>query len=116
MKIVIKRIYDEYEKDDGFRVLVDRLWPRGITKEKARVDMWAKEITPSSELRKWTHEKPEERFKDFVEKYKHELRESEHFSQFRDSINKHDKVTLLSSVKNIDNSHVTVLLKELEQH
>lgn len=53
MKIRIKRIYEEIEKEDGFRILVDRLWPRGVTKEKAKVDSWMKEIAPSDKLRRW---------------------------------------------------------------
>jgi len=53
MNIKLKRVYEKPDKDDGFRILVDRLWPRGLTKEKASVDLWLKEIAPSTELRKW---------------------------------------------------------------
>lgn len=53
MMIKIKRIYEKPEKEDGFRILVDRLWPRGISKEKAKIDLWLKEIAPSQDLRKW---------------------------------------------------------------
>ncbi|MVT11191.1 DUF488 domain-containing protein [Chitinophaga tropicalis] len=59
MKVVIKRIYDEYDPDDGLRILVDRLWPRGIKKSNAHVDRWEKEIAPSTELRKWFSHDPE---------------------------------------------------------
>jgi uncharacterized protein YeaO (DUF488 family) len=51
--IKIKRIYEKYEKSDGYRMLVDRLWPRGVSKEKAKLDIWFKDIAPSTELRKW---------------------------------------------------------------
>jgi uncharacterized protein YeaO (DUF488 family) len=57
--IRLKRVYDAPEKSDGCRILVDRLWPRGLTKEKAQVDLWAKEIAPSTELRKWYAHDPE---------------------------------------------------------
>lgn len=53
--IKLKRVYEEPSSKDGFRILVDRLWPRGLTKEKAKIDLWAKEISPSNELRKWYH-------------------------------------------------------------
>ena len=53
MKISIKRVYEEPNKDDGKRILIDRLWPRGLTKEKAKVDLWFKDIAPSTELRQW---------------------------------------------------------------
>lgn len=56
--IRIKRIYDKPDKNDGFRILVDRLWPRGISKENAKIDLWLKEIAPSNELRKWFSHDP----------------------------------------------------------
>ena len=68
----IKRIYDLPEKGDGFRVLVDRLWPRGISKERAHLDLWLKEIAPTDALRKWFHHDPT-RWTEFVAKYRKEL-------------------------------------------
>ena len=62
-----KRIYDKYEKSDGTRILVDRLWPRGIKKEEARIDSWIKEIAPSDDLRKWFNHKSE-KWEEFKEK------------------------------------------------
>lgn len=59
MPVQIKRVYDKPLKEDGFRVLVDRLWPRGLSKEKARVDLWVKEIAPSDSLRKWFAHDPD---------------------------------------------------------
>ena len=70
----IKRVYDVPHLDDGTRILVDRLWPRGITKEAARADMWLKEVTPSSELRKWFGHDPA-RWLQFKAKYIEELRQ-----------------------------------------
>ncbi len=70
--ITIKRIYDEPEPGDGTRVLVDRLWPRGIKKEKAALDLWLKEVAPSDELRKWFQHEPE-KFAEFRRRYEAEL-------------------------------------------
>lgn len=72
MSIVIKRIYEESSKNDGYRILVDRIWPRGISKEKANLEEWNKNIAPSTALRKWFDHK-EERFEEFSLKYKEEL-------------------------------------------
>lgn len=72
MEVKIKRVYEDALKSDGTRVLVDRIWPRGVSKEKAQLDDWIKEIAPSTELRKWfNHE--EERFPEFSKRYKKEL-------------------------------------------
>jgi uncharacterized protein YeaO (DUF488 family) len=71
-RIRTKRVYDPPEKSDGYRVLVDRLWPRGISREKARVDEWLKEIAPSSELRNWYGHDPE-KWKEFKSRYFREL-------------------------------------------
>ena len=76
MNIRIKRVYEKPEKSDGFRVLVDRLWPRGLTKEKADADLWLKDIAPSTELRKWFGHVPE-KWPEFRKKYLLELEENE---------------------------------------
>jgi len=76
MNIRIKRVYEKPEKSDGFRVLVDRLWPRGLTKEKAAADLWLKDIAPSTELRKWFGHVPE-KWAEFRKKYLLELEENE---------------------------------------
>ncbi len=72
--LVAKRVYEPAAKDDGFRVLVDRLWPRGLTKAKARVDLWLKEVAPSTELRKWFGHEPE-KWPEFQKRYRGELKE-----------------------------------------
>lgn len=74
--IRIKRIYDEPAEDDGYRVLVDRIWPRGVSKAAAHLDEWNKDIAPSTELRKWFDHK-EERFDEFALRYRIELKERE---------------------------------------
>lgn len=76
MSVKIKRVYEKPDKEDGFRVLVDRLWPRGLTKEKAAVDLWLKEIAPSNELRKWFGHEPE-KWPEFRKKYLQELEKNE---------------------------------------
>jgi len=75
MKLKIKRVYDKPAEEDGTRILVDRLWPRGLTKQKAKVDVWLKDIAPSTELRKWFAHDPE-KWKEFIKKYKKELHEN----------------------------------------
>ena len=73
MAVRIKRIYDSPATSDGFRVLVDRLWPRGVSKEKAAVDLWLKDIAPSTELRKWFAHDPE-KWPEFQKRYLRELK------------------------------------------
>lgn len=75
MNIKIKRVYEKPEKADGFRVLVDRLWPRGLTKEKVAADLWLKDIAPSTELRKWFNHDPD-KWPEFKKKYIAELKEN----------------------------------------
>jgi uncharacterized protein YeaO (DUF488 family) len=72
MSIKIKRVYEQPSKEDGTRILVDRLWPRGLTKEKASVDLWLKEVAPSSDLRKWFGHDPQ-KWNEFKERYLSEL-------------------------------------------
>jgi uncharacterized protein YeaO (DUF488 family) len=74
MTLRVKRVYEAPSPEDGTRILVDRLWPRGLSKEKAHVDFWLKEIAPSTELRKWFNHEPE-KWDEFRRRYRHELRE-----------------------------------------
>lgn len=76
MGIAIKRVYEKPEKKDGTRILVDRLWPRGLTKEKAKVALWLKEVAPSTELRKWFAHDPA-KWKEFQVRYREELKEKQ---------------------------------------
>ena len=73
LKLKLKRVYEPAESSDGYRILVDRLWPRGLSKAKAAVDEWMKEIAPSAELRRWFGHDPE-RWAEFQRRYEHELR------------------------------------------
>ncbi|MCP2329052.1 uncharacterized protein YeaO (DUF488 family) [Hamadaea flava] len=109
--VQIKRIYDPPADDDGRRVLADRLWPRGISKDEADVDEWVKDVTPSTELRKWYHEDPQTRHAEFVRRYERELAGPEQqagLTQLRD-LAAHGTVTLLTSSKDLPHSHLAVL-------
>ena len=75
MELKIKRVYEKPEKEDGKRILVDRLWPRGLTKEKASIDLWLKDIAPSTELRKWFGHDPD-KWKEFRKRYHQELKKN----------------------------------------
>lgn len=106
----IKRIYDEYSSDDGIRVLVDRLWPRGISKEKAKLDHWFKNVAPSTELRKWFHHEPD-KFQEFTVKYRQELNENNPVElQELMELGEDHVVTLLYSAKNEEHNQAKVLI------
>ena len=106
--IQIKRVYDDKSEDDGYRVFVDRLWPRGVSKEDAHFDEWIKELAPSTELRKWFNHKPE-RFDEFSKRYRKELKEQdEKLDELRD-IAKTKKVTLLYAAKDIEINNAVVI-------
>ena len=100
MNIKIKRVYEQPDKDDGRRILVDRLWPRGLTKEKAGVDLWLKDIAPSTELRKWFGHDPD-RWEEFKERYRAELAEADKMEVLRDIAERaeEENVTLLFGAK-----------------
>jgi uncharacterized protein YeaO (DUF488 family) len=108
MNIQLKRIYEPYSKEDGYRILVDRLWPRGFTKEKAASDLWLKEIAPSTELRKWFGHEPE-KWKEFQKKYRIELKQNkEAVDRLRDYITR-GKVTLLYGAKDEEHNEAQVI-------
>jgi uncharacterized protein YeaO (DUF488 family) len=76
ISIKIKRVYEKYDVNDGFRILIDRLWPRGLSKEEAKIDLWMKEIAPSDNLRKWFAHDPK-KWEEFMKKYEEGLRKNE---------------------------------------
>jgi len=99
MNIKIKRAYLPHDQHDGFRILVDRIWPRGLSRAKAKIDLWLKEIAPSTELRKWFNHDPA-RWELFKSRYFKELDEnSATVQKLLDEIKNHDSVTLLFSSK-----------------
>ncbi|WP_082074875.1 DUF488 family protein [Martelella endophytica] len=107
MPVKIKRVYDEPDKADGLRVLVDRLWPRGLTKDKARVDLWAKEVAPSSDLRKWFAHR-EDRWDDFQRRYRAELAENGALDELC-AESEENTVTLLYGARDQRINHARVL-------
>ena len=114
MEVVLKRAYDKPSAADGARVLVDRLWPRGIRKEAARIDAWLKDLAPSSELRKWYHARPT-MWEMFRKRYLEELRDpraSAPFEQLYDLARSRRRVTLVFASKNAERNNA-VVLKEL---
>ena len=106
--IKVKRIYEPFSADDGYRILVDRLWPRGMTKEAAHVDKWLKDIAPSTELRQWFHAEPG-RWEQFKMKYLGELKKSNTIDELLSYINEHQTVTLLYSVKDEEQNHALII-------
>jgi uncharacterized protein YeaO (DUF488 family) len=106
--VSIKRIYEMPGEDDGYRVLVDRLWPRGVSKEKAGLDEWLKDVAPSDELRKWFGHKPE-RFGEFRKRYQTELKANPATDQIRRIIQTHKDVTLLYSAHDPEHNQAVVL-------
>jgi uncharacterized protein YeaO (DUF488 family) len=109
MKLKLKRIYEPPAKDDGLRVLVDRLWPRGLKKEEAGVDLWAKEVAPSTELRRWFHAEPADRWAEFRRRYEAELAANEDaVESCRARIGK-GAATLLFAATDTKHNHAVVL-------
>ncbi|MGI5372955.1 DUF488 domain-containing protein [Streptomyces sp. CA-251387] len=115
MSVRIRRVYEAPEPEDGVRVLVDRLWPRGLSKDAAHVDEWPKGLTPSTELRRWYHA-GERSYEDFARRYEAELaapEAAELLDQVRELTRKGD-VTLLTASKSPEQSHAAVLARLLE--
>ncbi len=114
LMIKIKRIYDPPQKDDGTRILVDHLWPRGIRKEEAKIDYWAKNIAPSSELRKWFNHDPE-KWQEFKRKYFIELsKEPQEIEKIKQNLKSGD-IALIYSAKDELNNNAVVLKEYLER-
>jgi uncharacterized protein YeaO (DUF488 family) len=112
MNIRIKRAYEEPDKEDGTRILVDRLWPRGLTKEKARVDLWLKEVAPSTELRKWFAHDPA-KWTEFRTRYLDELkRNKEPLSLLRQEASK-GTLTLVYGAKDQEHNEAVILQRLL---
>ncbi len=107
-QVRLKRAYEAAESSDGLRVLVDRLWPRGVTKDAAAVDLWLKDLAPSTELRKWFGHDPA-RWPEFQHRYGEEVRtHAEAFEQLRDLARK-QRVTLVFAAKDEDHNDAVVL-------
>lgn len=112
--IKIKRIYEERDPQDGYRVLVDRLWPRGLSKDKAHLDNWLKEIAPSDELRHWFNHDPE-KWEEFRKRYKEELSAMHPLLQELRGQARKGTLTLLYAAKDDHHNNAVVLKEVLEK-
>jgi uncharacterized protein YeaO (DUF488 family) len=114
MTVQVKRAYEPPESGDGYRVLVDRLWPRGLSKEAARLDAWLKELAPSSELRKWyAHDL--ERWDEFQERYRQELEDRQAALEELAARANEGRVTLVFAARDTEHNSAAVLRDYLEQ-
>lgn len=113
--IRIKRAYDPAANDDGFRVYVDRLWPRGLSHETFHYDLWDKEISPSTELREWFHQDPDKRWDEFEKRYLDELKANPAATALRQTIDGKPIVTLLYSSHDHKHNNAVVLQGFLEE-
>ncbi|WP_164764590.1 DUF488 domain-containing protein [Streptomyces lydicus] len=112
----VRRVYEAPEPSDGARVLVDRLWPRGLSKADAQLTEWCKEVAPSSELRRWFHHE-EPRFTEFAERYREELAQEavQPALEWLRERAAEGPLTLLTATKDVSASHVTVLVEVLQE-
>lgn len=108
MDISVRRVYDPPQDSDGWRVLVDRLWPRGTSKAKARVDLWDRDVTPSKELRGWFGHIPE-RFPEFRERYVAELDANPAAASLLEDLRLRDRITLVFAAKDVEHNNAVVL-------
>ncbi len=111
--IKIKRIYDEVSEDDGRRILVDRLWPRGVSKEKAKIDQWLKEVSPSAELRKWFGHEPA-KWPEFLKRYTAELATQKTLLEELVREGRASTITLVYSAKDEERNQAVALLEVLK--
>ncbi|MGW8565245.1 DUF488 domain-containing protein [Isoptericola sp. NPDC055881] len=108
MSIAVKRVYEPPAPDDGARVLVDRLWPRGVSKEAAHLDRWCKDVAPSAELRTWFHHEPD-RFAEFERRYRAELAGNPAVAELAALGAGDARLTLLYSARDTERNHALVL-------
>ncbi|HLI94279.1 MAG TPA: DUF488 family protein [Puia sp.] len=110
MAVRIKRVYEPAAETDGYRILIDRLWPRGMAREKAHVDKWLRDVAPSTELRKWFNHDPE-KWKEFCTRYKKELKGSAAFAELLKEIKERRSVTLLFGARDEEHNDAVALLR-----
>lgn len=106
--------FRDEEQPDGLRVLVDRVWPRGISKDRAALDLWARDLAPSDGLRRWFHEERGTRHDEFVRRYREQLDGADH-DGLPAQLREHEEVLLLTRNKDVGNSHVPVLQEWLRE-
>lgn len=112
MSVQIKKVHDGADPSDGYRVLVDRLWPRGVSRERAALDGWLKDVAPSPDLRTWWHHDPE-RYEEFARRYRHELDTSPALDELHEIIATHPVVTLVYAAHDPEVNHARVLAEYL---
>jgi uncharacterized protein YeaO (DUF488 family) len=110
----LKRVYEEPSAEDGCRILVERLWPRGLSKERAAVDLWLKDVAPSTELRKWFNHDPA-RWKGFQQRYRTELKEKKDAIKLLTQKGKEGTVTLVYAAHDAEHNGALVLKQFLER-
>lgn len=111
--VTVKRIYEPKAASDGFRILVDRLWPRGVSKENAHIDVWMKEVAPSTELRQWFHAHMDQ-WETFSGRYAAEIKDSAALGELEEVVKKHSRVTLLYASREEAHNHALLLAKMLQ--
>lgn len=114
-EIKIKRVYDQSSKEDGFRILVDRLWPRGVNKEDAAIEAWVKNVAPTTALRKWFGHDPE-LWEQFKQKYKVELAKNKSVAEFLENYKHLKKITLIYAALDKEHTHALILQDFLKKH
>ncbi len=114
-KIVIKRAYEPSSPEDGFRIYIDRLWPRGLSHETFHYDLWDKEVSPSTELRQWFHENPTAEWTEFEKRYKAELKNNPAYDALRKLVVDKPVVTLLYSSHDTEHNNAVVLQQLLSE-
>jgi uncharacterized protein YeaO (DUF488 family) len=112
--VALKRAYEPPSPDDGLRILVERLWPRGLTKEKAKIDLWLKDIAPSAELRKWFAHDPA-KWKQFQQRYRSELEDKKELVGELKQKSKAGKVTLVYAARDEERNSAVVLQEALRR-
>ena len=115
MQLELKRIYEPSADTDGVRVLVDRLWPRGLSKDEVHVDAWLKEIAPSPDLRRWFNHDPA-KWAEFQKRYRSELENNPAVDELRKLLPSHGRLTLLYGAKDHEHNHALVLKDFVAQH
>ncbi len=109
-----KRVYAVFDRDDGFRILVERLWPRGMSKERSQIDLWLKDIAPSPELRKWFAHDPA-KWEQFQKRYWVELQNNASVKQLKQNLKAHQNVTLVYAARDEEHNSAIALKKYIER-
>ena len=113
-QVDIKRVYEQAANEDGVRILVDRLWPRGVSKERAALSGWLKDVAPSPDLRRWWHHDPD-RFEDFARRYRTELDDNPALEDLLSIVREHDRTTLVYAAKDPAVNHALILRDYVRQ-